>query len=174
MIPVAKATDLQPRHHKEYLPVTLVWLAGLVLGFLTGIWTDGSICGLYFNAAKQPVSASFYFVSVLLPLTISALAAFFIPFALLAIAFVESFFYGLSIACFRYSFGNAAWLILPLMGFVKTFSAPIFLYFLCDVYRKGRSGLLWNVITATASLLTVCILDFFWISPFLSQIFINN
>ena len=161
---------LKPVRYSKILFLFLTWILGLTIGYIRGMQVGNTVSAYFSVAGHFYVSAFALAVSVLLPLIISALAAFFIPFALYPIAFMKAFLYGLSIACLRVAFGSASWLMLILLTFTETISIPFYLCFWSSLLRQGRDALHRNLlITATAAVLAAAV-DYYVISPFLFEV----
>lgn len=155
---------------KQVVILLLIWLFALVWGYSRGIHNAGFGSGYYINASQLRISVLTFALSEGVSFSVSALAAFFIPFALFLLAFTRSYFYGMALACIQLAFGSADWLVLPLLCFTETLSIPIYLWFWSNRLQQGSAVSLKKLFIAASALILVFVADCCVVSPFFYRV----
>ncbi len=162
--------SFKPTKFSKVYILLFAWLSGLVWGYCDGLHSDRLVVDYFFAAAQVRPSVFVLILSGFFWLLISALAAFFIPFALFPVAFSKAFLYGSTLACIRLAFVSADWLMLLLLTFSATVSVPIYLFFWSSRLQQGSADILRNILISASALVLLYFADCCLISPFLYRV----
>lgn len=154
------------------ISLAFFWTLGLILGTFTPLAASDSVLFLMKSALLAPVSILVLLSTVLLPFLCVAIAvSVSAPEWLLCICFCKAFcFSAISVLVFS-AFGSAGWLIRCLLLFSDMATAPL-LYSFCRRHLSCTSRLNRYDFSTAISAVGFCLLDWAYISPFLSEIII--
>ena len=157
-------------HKKGCIIFSAIWLAGLVFGAFFALQADAAFTQLILIAAGNRVSILLLLITSLVPFLICAFAAS--PKRLtpiICIGFLKTFMFSyICIIAFK-AFGNAAWLIQPMLQFTDLITLPFLYWFSINSLRKEQR-IYRDLAICVGALLTAITLDYIFISPFLAMI----
>ena len=159
--------------NRRYL-LCFCWCLGLLLGTLFAVGADASFLSLMRQAAVSRVSIVNLLTAIVLPFLFSALAVYMgRPRALYVICFCKALCFAFCIVLADRSFGTAGWLIQPLLLFSDLLLAPVLFWFSVRHIGGGSGSLQKDIGFCAAVIAAVAMLDAFWVSPFLAELFIR-
>lgn len=154
-----------------YFIFSLCWISGLLLGTLVAADFEASVSSLMRTAVFGRVSI------------ISLCATAFFPFLLVGyivyskrlrilflICFCKAFSFSFCAWLVRCSFGTAGWLMQPLLQFTDVCMVPVFCWFSIRYLLGHKSSLLKDGIVYVISGITVIVMDYFFITPFVAKL----
>ena len=145
-----------------------LWILGLLLGIYTAVQSGDSF-SLMMRGRDLTVSIFGLLLTVVLPFLLSAIAVYLShPFLLLGIVFGKAFLFGYCCCGLLTVYGDAFWLIQPLLMFSDLLSLPFLMRFWLRSFRQPeqlriRSCLLLLVIPVAIAVVDICI-----VSPFVT------
>ena len=159
--------SLEPRKSGRIL-LAFGWLLGLFLGARMYIHADSSVITLMRSAVSCTVSIVGLVGVTILPFLISAFAVFIgCPRLLALTACGKGMLFSFASLCAMAAFGNAGWLVYPLLCFSEICMAPVlYLYWLRNI-SGGRGDLRELIPYLTAGAVIGCV-DYCVISPLLA------
>ena len=167
------------RFHNSHRPAAGCRGAAIILAclFLSGLLAGAFLCRDAWNELPFEISALasgsslFGLLTVLLtPYLFSAMAVFLNrPVLLFPLVFWKAFFFAFVLSGLALSGGSAGWLVAGLAMFAVILSMPVLCwYWLCHI--GGGSFDLREFLVGAGFLLAIGLVDFWVISPFLSNI----
>lgn len=142
--------------------------SGAVLGVTVAYTSESSFCSLMRTAASSPVSIVGLMLVTLFPFLITAIAFYLSkPYLLLVISFFESFTYALSMCSVYIAFLQAGWLVCMLLLFSDTMVIAVLHWYWIRNIHGFRDSTIRDLVSCIAVTLTVGLIDYIWVSPFL-------
>ena len=147
---------------------------GAVLGVAVSYSSEPSISLMMRMAASSHVSILGLMLSAILPFLITVVAyCFSKPYLLFPISFFKSFSYTLAMCCVRVGFLQAGWLVCMLLLFSDTAAIVVLYWYWIRNIHGFRSSALTDMLFCIAVTLTVTVIDYVWVFPFLMALFNN-
>lgn len=158
--------------HIYELLLGLLWVVGLLFGFLLANHLSEAVFTMMRMAAQTPVSIVGLIIVIYFPLFLSVVALKISkPVLILPIAFFKALLYGFSTAAIMISFRDSGWLVVRLLLFSETIMVVVLLWFwFRNLYRRTntfRKDIIVCFLIATL----VFFADIYAVSPFLVSLF---
>ena len=152
----------------------------LIAFFLLGLCAGAIYAWRVVSSADTPITfvvgerATLYglLITALLPLALSALFCYFsAPVLVLPVCHIKAFAFSFCSVCVLRTFEDPGWLIRSLLLFTDSFALlPLLWFWLRQIAGNSRT-LRRDFLISFLAALTICVLDFLFVSPFLVTLF---
>lgn len=149
---------------------------------LSCLWILGLVCGLYFvSSADSLLFEPFYVASfnrtsifgilvvTLLPIAVSAIAAYFsVPVLIYALCIFKAFCFSTVLCGVVLVFGYSGWLIRFLLVFSESFMVGLLFWLWYNILSSERNTVHRDLLISTAIAAAIGTVDYFLVSPYLA------
>ena len=149
--------------------LALFWLSGVTAGCAMTVSDPLNICALMRSAGKYRVSIVWLgLLSVLPLLVISVVTCYRLHYFIFPLCALRGLTFGVCCSGVYLAFGSAGWLVSGLLLFSSILRMPVLLWYCLRCLSKPLLRMKRDLIKCIAITLLVTLVDYLWVSPFLS------
>lgn len=145
------------------------WVAGLLLGMHFAFNASTSISSLMHTVAYCRVSIVGLLLVLFFPLVISVIAIS-VPFFLFPLSFIKALSYGFCFYSVMFAFGSAGWLFSMLLLFSDSCMSVLLNWLWCRHLFGKRHILGRDVLYCALAAVSIGLVDYFLVSPYLTDL----